>query len=163
MKGYLPTYKGCVICGVRQVNPAAMRVRFYWDGEKIDTTVHPDETYAGYRGIMHGGMITALLDEAMGWAAAVERGCYFVTGELNIRFLHPVPVNRPLRVIARCVEHQERYSISVGKLVDETGKVLSRGEGKFFELPHGQAVKIDEYLHFQEGDLNVLTAHRERS
>ena len=158
MKGFLPTYRGCVICGERRVNPAAMRVRFYWDGDKIDTEVHPDKTYAGYRGIMHGGMITALLDEAMGWAAAVERRCYFITGELNIHFLHPVPLNRPLRVVARCQEHRERYSSAAGELRDEEGNVLARGEGKFYKLPHNRAIEIKNYLHFKEGDIDVLAA-----
>ncbi|MEJ2637592.1 MAG: PaaI family thioesterase [Calditrichia bacterium] len=162
MKGYLPTYDGCMVCGVRDVNPAAMQVRFYWDGEKIDTRVHPDAIYNGYDGILHGGVITALLDEAMGWAAAVERKCYFVTGEINVRFLKPVLTKQALRLVCRCVEHRARYSISVGELEDESGQVLARGEGKFFEIPYVEALKIKKYLHFKKDDLDILENPKER-
>ena len=156
MKGYLPTYDGCIICGDRRVNPAAMHVRFYWDGEKIDTVVDTDKIYNGYEGIMHGGIITALLDEAMGWAVAVERKCYFVTGELQIRFVKPVKTNGKLRLITRCVEHLVKYSVAEGKLLDSEGKLLAKAQGKFFEIPYREALKIKKQMKFRDGDLDTL-------
>jgi uncharacterized protein (TIGR00369 family) len=156
MKGHLPTYDGCIICGTREVNPAAMGVRFFWDEDHIDTTFRPDDLYNGYKGIVHGGLITALLDEAMGWAVAVERQAYFVTGEISVRFLKPVYSNQTLRVVARVVSHHARYSVSEGQLLNANGEVLARGTGKFFEISLPEARQIKQYLHFRPGDLDVL-------
>lgn len=156
MKGFLPTYDGCIICGSRKVNPAAMGVRFFWDGEKVEARFRPDDLYNGYRGILHGGLITALLDEGMGWAAGVERKTYFVTGELSIRFLQPVHSNQLLRLVARCTGHFQRYSTSEGQLMNEAGEILARGRGKFFEIPLEEAMAIKQYLHFHPGDLDIL-------
>ncbi len=156
MKGFLPTYDGCIICGTREVNPAAMGVRFYWDEDHIDTTFRPDHLYEGYRGIIHGGLITALLDEAMGWSVAVERKAYFVTGEINVRFLKPVYSNQTLRVVARVTAHYPRYSMAEGKLLDAQGKPLARATGKFFDIPLPEALKIKKYLHFHPEDIDVL-------
>ena len=156
IQGFLPTYSGCLVCGNRRNNPVSMQVRFYWDGEKIDTPVNPDIIYNGYEGILHGGIISALLDEGMGWAAALERRAYFVTGELNIRFLRPIKTGASLRLVCKATEHLKRYSISQGEIIDESGKVLAKGSGKFFEMSAEEADKTKQYLTFQEGDIDIL-------
>jgi len=83
-----PTYPACPVCGDRAVNPAALEVRWWWHPENGRVVGHfvPGDRHTGYAGIMHGGLLSALLDECLAWACAVERRTYCMTGELSVRF-----------------------------------------------------------------------------
>ena len=88
----------CFACGPE--NPAGMHVRFERatggeEGVRADVTLAA--RYQGWRGIAHGGIAMALLDEAMAHAAgyAGHRG---VTASVNVRFRRPVPLEVPIEV-----------------------------------------------------------------
>lgn len=86
--------------------------------------------YQGWRGIAHGGIVMALLDEAMAHAAgfAGHRG---VTASVNVRFRKPVPLEVPIEVRGR-VTWQRRGVVGVeARISDENGTLLARSEGSF--------------------------------
>jgi len=138
------------------VNPGALQLRCQVTEEGVATVFTPQPQQEGYPGITHGGIITAVLDETIGWAVAVDRKSFFVTGELNVRFLRPLPIGEQVRVNGRVVEHKTRYSVAEGEIVDDAGTVYARAQGKFFCKPEQDARKVDEYLTYVEGDLNLL-------
>jgi len=57
----------------------------------------------GYDGILHGGVISALLDAAM-THCLIHRGVPALTAELKVRYLLPVPCDGELRISARILE-----------------------------------------------------------
>ena len=61
----------CFGCG-RQ-NPIGLKLTFYEDGEQVWAPWTPRHEHQGYEGIVHGGLITTVLDEVMGWAIYVRR------------------------------------------------------------------------------------------
>ncbi len=72
-------YSGCFVCG--DLNECGLRAGFYYDGRQAVAEVEVGRRFEGYRGICHGGIIAALLDEAMIKAIlAIDR--YAVTAEL---------------------------------------------------------------------------------
>ena len=86
--------------------------------------------YQGWRGIAHGGIVMALLDEAMAHAAgfAGHRG---VTATVNVRFRKPVPLEQPIEVRGR-VTWQRRNVLGVeASVLDAAGNVLAHAEGSF--------------------------------
>ena len=153
---FLPTYEGCIVCGQKSSNPSSMQLRFQVTEEGVMTPFTPQPQQEGYRGITHGGIITAVLDETIGWAVAVNRKSYFVTGELNVRFLRPLPIGCEVYVRGRVVEHKTRYSVAAGEIKDREGTVYARAEGKFFVMSNEEARRADRYLTYHEGDLNPL-------
>lgn len=153
---YLPTYEGCLVCGEPHVNPATLNRRFKVTENGVQVSFTADHRQEGYHGIVHGGIITALLDETIGWAVAVERKKFFVTGEITVRFVRPLPVSQSVTVYGRTVEHKSRYSIAEGEIVDENGDIYAKASGKFFLLKENDARKINEYLTYHKDDLNIL-------
>jgi uncharacterized protein (TIGR00369 family) len=153
---FLPTYHGCIVCGQPDANPNTLNVRFRVTDEGVEVPFCPGPKQEGYRGLVHGGVMTSLLDETIGWAVAVARKKYFMTAELTIRFLRPLPVGTWVIIKGRSVEHKSRFSIAEGEIIDENGQVYARANGKFFLMPDDQAQRVNQYLTFQEGDLQVL-------
>lgn len=155
-KSFLPTYEGCLVCGRPDKNPNTLGRRFHTTEEGVETAFKADDRQAGYEGIVHGGVICSLLDETIGWAVAVDRKKYFVTGELNVRFVRPLPVDFEVFVRGRSVEHKSRYSIAEGEISDAAGVIYAKAKGKFFLMHDDDAKKIDAYLTYQKDDLHLL-------
>lgn len=159
--GYLPTYEGCIVCGQRDVNPSSLNLRFRATETGVEAPFTAGRQQEGYRQIVHGGILCALLDETIGWAVAVHRRKYFVTGELSVRFHRPLLVGTPVVVKGWAVEHKFRYSVAEGEIVDSDGTVYARASGKFFTMPDNEANEVRDYLTFQPDDLDILERHRE--
>lgn len=68
---------------------------FFEDGEAVWSNWTPKPEHQGYEGIVHGGLITTVLDEVMGWAIYVRR-LWAVTGTINVRFRKPVRIGEDL-------------------------------------------------------------------
>jgi acyl-coenzyme A thioesterase PaaI-like protein len=98
------------------------------EGVQARLTLAPE--YQGWRGIAHGGIVMALLDEAMAHAAgfAGHRG---VTASVSVRFRKPVPLEQPIEVRGR-VTWQRRNVLGVdASVLNSSGDVLANAEGSF--------------------------------
>jgi uncharacterized protein (TIGR00369 family) len=119
----------CFACGPD--NPIGMHVHFdRVEGDEVVARLTLAPEYQGWRGIAHGGIVMALLDEAMAHAAgfAGHRG---VTAAVSVRFRKPVPLERPIEVRGR-VAWQRRNVLGVeANVLDTGGTVLARAEGSF--------------------------------
>jgi uncharacterized protein (TIGR00369 family) len=120
----------CFACG--PANPIGMHVHFdrAADADGVLARLNLAPVYQGWRGIAHGGIVMALLDEAMAHAAgfAGHRG---VTASVNVRFRKPVPLERPIEVRGR-VAWQRRNVLGVeASILDAGGQLLAHAEGHF--------------------------------
>lgn len=125
-------YEGCYGCG--RANPHGLRLQFEAVGEAVQTTFTPDESHQGYPGLLHGGILTSLLDETMGYAAA-HQGAWVMTGRLDVRYLAPAPIGRAIFVTARVTRRRGRaHEIEAeARLVD--GSPVARAKGLFMKVP----------------------------
>src|SRR4029450_2695085 len=81
----LPHTAGCLVCG-RQ-NPHGLKLSLHVDeGGTGGAEFTPRAEHIGFEGIVHGGVLATVLDEAMVWAAtwAGRRVC--VAGGMTGRF-----------------------------------------------------------------------------
>jgi acyl-coenzyme A thioesterase PaaI-like protein len=123
----------CFACGPS--NPIGMHVHFERNagGEGVLARLELAPVYQGWRGIAHGGIVMALLDEAMAYAAGFA-GYRGVTANVSARFRKPVPLEQPLEVRGR-VTWQRRNVLGVeASISDGAGHVLARAEGSFVSL-----------------------------
>src|ERR1022692_2561260 len=90
------TQNGCVVCG--QDNSYGLRIQYVLgrDGA-ISAEWRPTENWEGFEGIVHGGIISTVLDEAMSKAVAAMN-CEALTGELRVRFRHHVGAGENLQI-----------------------------------------------------------------
>jgi len=83
---------------------------------------------------MHGGIVTALLDETLG-RVAIAGGRWMVTGRLNVRFRRPIPVDGTLTVIGEAVKWDGRMLEARGEIRLADGRVGAEATGTFLEIP----------------------------
>jgi acyl-coenzyme A thioesterase PaaI-like protein len=119
----------CFVCGRR--NPIGLKVDFDIDRVNLRITGRfiPRREHQGYGGIMHGGLVSTLLDEAM-VKLLWEAGTPAVSASLEIRLIRPARVGNPV-IITGWVDHKKGRVIHTGaKLEDSEGAVLAEATGK---------------------------------
>jgi uncharacterized protein (TIGR00369 family) len=89
--------------------------------------------YQGAKGLVHGGIVATLLDEAMG-KLNHGIGKPAMTAELRVNYLRPVPVEQEIIVEAHQERRIGRNFLHAGEIRDLAGNVLARGEGRFVEV-----------------------------
>jgi uncharacterized protein (TIGR00369 family) len=139
-----PTSRMCFVCGER--NPAGIHVRFYeCDDGSVMARFTGAEHHQGYPGRLHGGVITAVLDEAIGRAIMIRYGVgiWGVTAELTMRFRQPAPVGVELTAVGRITKESSRLFEGHGELYLPDGSVAVEGSGKYMKLPLEQIADFD--------------------
>jgi acyl-coenzyme A thioesterase PaaI-like protein len=122
-------YQACFGCG--QANPVGLKLTFRWDGKTARSEFIPAAVYQGWPGILHGGIIACLLDEAMGYAALFDAGrC--VTAKMEIHLKKPVGIGERL-LISASVERKSRKLVKTVALITlEDGTLVAQGKGTHF-------------------------------
>lgn len=122
----------CFACG--KDNPIGLHLTFDWDGEVYSTRYVPDPAHQGWAGRTHGGFIALVLDEVLSRIVLTTQGMEWVTVELSIRLICPIPVGRAVDVQARLDDVRSRLISASGKVVDvDTGKLLATGQAKLMK------------------------------
>ncbi len=144
----LPAYLKCIVCG--RENHRGLKMRFSLDGDVIRSEVPFTDEFCSFKDVVHGGILTAVLDEAMGWAASHGSRRMCQAAELRIRFVKPVQAGDKVQVVARLDRDRKRVIEASGELLYPDGTVLVKGSGKFMPLDADQARFVDSYLDYED-------------
>ena len=126
-----PNSKMCLVCGLK--NPFGLHTSFYeLDNNELLAIFKPREEHQSYPGRLHGGIISTILDEAIGRAIMIhsEGEIWGVTIDLQVRFKKPVPLDKELRVIGRITKNSSRFFEGSGELLLGDGTIAAEGHGK---------------------------------
>ncbi|HTG00962.1 MAG TPA: PaaI family thioesterase [Nitrospirota bacterium] len=133
----------CYVCG--KENPAGLGVDFAIDAaaRSISARFTPKDVHQGYAGIVHGGILSALLDEAMGKLAFVLLGVPVVTAEMSVKFRTPAAPGDELRITGWITEEVNRLVRAEAKI--ERGlTVIAEAKGKLVKISAGDKVRSTE-------------------
>lgn len=132
-----PNSLHCFVCGV--ANPIGLNLRFDETGAgEVEALVTVPEKYQGYNGVVHGGIVAAMLDEIAGRAYMGEDPPRFMfTGRLDIRYRKNVPVGQPLRLVGKAVRSKPHAAVACSWLYDSDGNVLAEAEALLVDVPEG--------------------------
>jgi acyl-coenzyme A thioesterase PaaI-like protein len=124
------SHRFCIMCG-RQ-NPLSFGLQFKADDTGAAMAFfRGNETLQGYEGIMHGGILSALIDTAMAQCLLLQN-IEAMTGELKIRYLEPVNCSSLLKIRAWVTSSlPPLYHLKAEISVD--GKTVCRGSSKFMD------------------------------
>lgn len=123
-------HKGCFIC--RSAAAEGLGVEFsVLSNGIVEGSFDCSRCYQGYDGMMHGGILSALLDGAM-TQCLFARGAAGVTARLIVRFLRPVAVGIPVKVRAWICDDSPPLYVLESELVQQ-GTVKTRATAKFID------------------------------
>lgn len=126
----LGSHDNCVVCG--RENPFSLGLRFQSvGGGTIEGSFTGGPHLQGYEGILHGGVISAVLDSAMAHCLLLQ-DIKAVTADLRIRFLHSIPCTSQVTIRAwlTCAV-STLYELKAEAVVD--GQIMARAKAKFME------------------------------
>jgi uncharacterized protein (TIGR00369 family) len=128
----LETSGNCFVCGKN--NPNGLRLSFEIDKEKqtLKTTFVASPTFQGWDGIVHGGILCTLLDEAMA-NLVYELGHQAVTASIEIKFKKPAPILEPLLVYGEVTEVSKRLIRAKARISKNDGTILAVGISTFMK------------------------------
>jgi uncharacterized protein (TIGR00369 family) len=132
----------CFVCG--QKNPVGLKLKFTQDGQTVRTEFTPGKLYQGWSGLVHGGIISSVLDEAMSYAALFS-GVNTVTAKMQTRFKRPAQTGEPLIITARLTKKTRRLAEAKAAVSLKDGTPIADGTATMFilsqrkEWPKGDA------------------------
>ena len=134
------TNQNCFVCGENNLN--GLKLSFALDKEKqtLKTTFIASPTFQGWDGIVHGGIISTLLDEVMA-KLIHELGYQAVTASLEIKFKKPAPILEPLLVHGEIAEVSKRLIRTKARVAKEDGTILATGTSTFLKQSLKQSIK----------------------
>lgn len=123
----------CVGCGA--ANSASMKLSFLHDQstETVHTWIVPGPTMQGAMGVVHGGLVSLLLDEVMGKSLSV-RGVKAPTASLTVQFRKPMRIGVEHHCVSRLVSVSGRKHVLHGSVEQVDGTIVAESEGLFVAM-----------------------------
>ncbi len=122
------TDTACFACG--SDNPYGLHMQFSTDGTKLYSHVMPPAHMTGWDHLLHGGIISTILDEIMAWTAIHLLQRVILTKSLQVEFMRPIQVNTGLEVQGWVEKQQERRAWIKGVIYDEQEMEMARSTGE---------------------------------
>jgi acyl-coenzyme A thioesterase PaaI-like protein len=146
----LANSKYCFVCGLENQDGLKLILESPQAG-RVTGRINIPGKFQGWPGIVHGGIIAAILDEAAGRTATETiPNQVYLTGTMNVRYRHPVKCETPLLVEAEMIHRKGRVVTSRSKLLDESRLVLAEAEIVYVQLEQdpgfGHTERQDEWL-----------------
>jgi len=117
----------CFVCG--EDNPSGLHLKFLLLDGMVRTEFIPGKIHQGYKDIVHGGIISALLDETMVKAALLQ-GMPAVTAEITVRFRNPLAAGEAVIVEAAIIKSNKRIIETTGTMKKYDNTLIAEGYAK---------------------------------
>ncbi len=134
-----PNATHCFVCGTE--NPNGLKLNFYDDGDStVESRFTLTESYQGYPGIAHGGVLAAILDEVVGRVSMVDDHHHFMmTVNMALQYRNPAPINTELVATGVMVKSKGRLCKAKGQIRLPDGVVACDAELTLIDMPASMA------------------------
>jgi acyl-coenzyme A thioesterase PaaI-like protein len=130
-----PNSKHCFVCGLD--SKVGLKLRFDDNGmDEVQALYTAGEEYQGYPGVVHGGIVAAMLDELGGRTTmAGDPDRFMMTAKIEIRYRKPVPTETQLTLVGRLLKDQGRLAIAHSEIRLPDGTVAAEAEVTLAQIP----------------------------
>lgn len=113
----------CFVC--ERTNERGLRIPFAYNPERdvVTAAFTLDGAFSGAPRYGHGGVVLAIIDEAMAWATIAVAHRFAVTRDTTARFERPVLIDKPHRVEARVIDRGGELLTTEATVHDERGRL----------------------------------------
>lgn len=131
----------CFICGME--NPVGLHLHIYETAPgEVESTYIAPEHFQGYPGVLHGGIVAAIIDEISGRAHMGSDPMdprFMFTARLEVKYRKNVPLGKLLKVIGKAGKSKARYAEAWAGIYNaETGELLAEGNTLLIDVPAEQ-------------------------
>ncbi len=156
----LPNNRNHNCFGCSPINPSGLQMKFYPGESAIYSKVTVPDHLCGWNNLVHGGVLTTIMDEIMSWAAIYLLKQVPMTKSIAVDFLKPVYVGRALQVQGTVLEKTGKHDVLMeGRIFNEDDACCARARGTLavFSPAVARRLKItdDESLRWFEQIFNL--------
>jgi len=128
----------CFVC--EETNTVGLRIPFFHDTDRslVTADFELSSAFSGAPTMVHGGVLLAVLDEAMAWACIALGRQWAVTSETSTRFHRAVYVDKPYTVEAEVADQTDSELVTVGRILNVEGVVRAESRATFTALGEAQ-------------------------
>jgi uncharacterized protein (TIGR00369 family) len=139
----------CFACG--ELNEVGLHLRLNLEPGKCWTELALPRRFEGWEGIIHGGILSTILDEVMAWSL-VSHDNWGVTARMSIDFRKPVTVGQAIRAEGWITESRRRIQVTAGRIVDaESGVELAVAQATYVAATEVHKRELKERYGLGEG------------
>ncbi len=132
-----PSSRSCFVCG--RENGAGLRTQWVNDPEagEVRSRLVLAEHFHGYPGLAHGGIVAALLDEAMVRSLLLTGGFedLMVTARMEVAFRRATPTAAPITIVGRLLKRTSSRATAEAEIRLADGTVTAEAEGLLTRPP----------------------------
>lgn len=133
-----PNSKNCFVCGLENEHGLGMVFHNAGPG-RVQARYTVPQRFEGFPGVVHGGIIASMLDEAVGRVVMTEDPNHFlVTAKLELRYRAPVPLGEELLITGELQEKRRRFTRARGQITLPDGTVGAEAESLLADRPGQQ-------------------------
>lgn len=121
----------CFVCG--ENNPIGFHLKFQDEEWASTTEFIPEPAYQGYPGILHGGLLTTMLDEIMA-RPLNAKGINAFTAKLDVRFRNAANIGEKLLARGELLSHRGRMYEMKAVVTRENGETVAEATGTFMAM-----------------------------
>ena len=131
----------CFVCGME--NPVGLHLHIHeTEPGTVESFYTAPEHFQGYPGVLHGGIVGAIIDEISGRAqmgSDPSAPRFMFTAKLEVRYRRNVPIGQPLRIVGKAGRTKGRSAEAwAGIYLDEDGELLAEGNSLLIDVREEQ-------------------------
>lgn len=136
-----PNSRMCFVCGLE--NPVGLHLHIYeTEPGVVETTYVAPNHFQGYPGVLHGGIVAALLDEIAGrvhMGSDPNNPRFMFTAKLEVKYRQNAPIGKPLRIVSKAVKTKSKSGEAWAGMYDtETNELLAEATALLIDVPQEQ-------------------------
>ena len=130
-KESIQKYNNCFVCGDK--NKIGLKIDFFYEDGKAKAEYTPTKNFEGYKDILHGGILSSLLDEVM-IKAILAKELITVTTRIEVTFKIPAKIGEKLFLEGEITEDKKKLVLTKGKVLNQDGRITATAKGTFFKI-----------------------------
>lgn len=118
---------------------------FYDNGKnEVYSDYSVSEMYQGYPGMVHGGVVAAMLDEVVARVSMIGDHHHFMMSvKMEVKYRHPIPTETPLTIVGKIVRMRGRLGKATGEILLPNGKVAAESAMTLADVPEEMIANAD--------------------
>ncbi len=144
----------CFGCG--PANSSGLQMKFRADEETVTSDLIVPVSLCGWNKLVHGGVISTILDEVMSWAAMFFVKSMVMTKSMKIDFIKPIQIDSSIHAEGKVLEIINKHEVRMeGKIFNNKGMLCAHSEAMFATF----SPKIAKRLGITENDFSYWPAN----
>ncbi len=131
-------FDNCFVCGSN--NPIGLKMVFAYQKDMAEASFKLPAHFEGYDNIIHGGIVAAILDEAMA-KAILAQDIRAVTVTITIDFKNPLKPGNEYWVQGKILNIKKRI-IETEAVISSEDTIYAKATAKFFQIQKKKAVSL---------------------